>query len=191
MEALLKNDPICQKVEDFIKELHEKDIQLNPNARTFMISTTKGTNVWGKPIEVPCSLADKIASEMAQYQRTAYSETIAEALLAKSNAKDAPLEDLKNFTAYLNLRDSVHGKKSEIANTLFTLIEIAQANNLIDEIGLGSQIKALQEENLQLKERNASLHKLNTQLAEENTRLHRLFPDSKNQKGMTGDLLKP
>ncbi|MCL5948849.1 MAG: hypothetical protein M1490_00020 [Candidatus Bathyarchaeota archaeon] len=187
LDELLDNEPVYQKVEDFIKKLHEKNIQLSPKAQTFMVPTQK-TSVWGKPIQVSCTLSDAIAKEMAHYQRIIHSQTITEALLAKSQAKNATIEDVKNFTDYINMRSAVHGKKSEVANSLFLHIELAQTNNLVEEIGLESKLKSLEMENTSQKRLIESLEKLNKDLKKENDSLHKCLPNFQRGKTEVGDV---
>ncbi len=188
LDKILDNEPVFEKVEDFIKKLHEHDIQLNEKAQKFMVPLPK-SGVFGKTTEEH-ALSDIIAKEMAHYQRILYSENISNAFLTKSEAKDAPVEDVKNFVAYLNLKNVTHAKKSEVANKLFFHIELARTNNLIDAIGLGKKLKALEEENEDLKRKNANIQKVNDRLVRENTQFNRIFPDAMKDKSEVGDLGK-
>ncbi len=74
LDKILDNEPVFEKVEDFIKKLHEHDIQLNEKAQKFMVPLPK-SGVFGKTTEEH-ALSDIIAKEMAHYQRILYSENI-------------------------------------------------------------------------------------------------------------------
>lgn len=192
-ESLLKNDLIYKKIDDFIEQLHEKNIVLNPKAQTLMITENKGKDSWGKTIKESQSLANRIGEEMAYYQKINNSETMADAIVndwENGNNKNN-LEAMENFVRYLDVRSALRSRKIEVANNLFRYIELAYCNNLVEEIGLGNKLKAFEEENAQLKEKNAGLQKLNSQLVRENSDLQKYFPDNKKGKGMVGELASP
>ena len=65
----------------------------------------------------------------------------------------------------MNTLNALKKRRNDVVVALFDNIERADTNNLIDEIGLGKKLKALEEENLVLKERNEKLQKLNDKLA--------------------------
>jgi hypothetical protein len=178
-----KNNEIYQRIDDFIKQLHEKNIQLNHKAETIMITQTVGKETWGKPIKESVSLSSKIVEKMAHYQRIVASETMTEKMITEADGKE---EDFVRVRRYIDLRSAIRNQKNYVSNGLFDYIEQAYAQNCIDEIALGKKLRMLEDENVDLKRKNATLQKLNYDLARENTDLHRLFPDAKT--GLTGEL---
>lgn len=190
-EVLLKNDLIYKKVDDFIEQLHKKNIKLKPKAQTFMIIENKGKDAWGKTIKESQSLANRIGEEMAYYQKINNSETMADAIINESqngNKKNA-LEAMEDFVRYLDVRSALRNRKIEVGNNLFRYIEIAYTNDIIDEIGLGIKLKNLEEENTNQKRLIASLEKLNRDLKKENESLHKYIPNYKKRNTEVGDVI--
>ncbi len=174
-EDLTKEYEVFKKVDDFIKLFEEKNIQLKPKAQEIMITEDKADAE---------TLANKIAEEIAIYQKICGSERVIEKLLGSKQL------DGKDFVFHLNNRSDLRKQKLDVVNELFRLINLAYCNNLIEEIGLGKKLKFFEEENENLKRKNASLRKLNDRLLKENTRLHRLLPDALKGGGEVGELGK-
>jgi hypothetical protein len=182
-------DAIYEKVETFVKQIHEKDVILKPEAKTLIIERTMGKDFWGRTVKKAYSLADIIGEQIAQYIKinNAMVGTVA-FYSKKENKPDSIFSD--SFTTALDIMNGLKKRRDDVVIALFDNIERAQINNLIDEIGLGKKLKAFEEENEELKKKNATLQKLNDRLARENTRLHRLLPDAMEDKSEVGDLGK-
>ena len=60
-------DVIYEKVEAFVKQIHEKDIVLKPEAKTLIIERTMGKDFFGRTIKKAYSLADIIGEQMTHY----------------------------------------------------------------------------------------------------------------------------
>jgi hypothetical protein len=180
---------IYQKVDDFIKKLHEKNIKLNAKAQSIMITETKGKDTWGKPIKESHSLAELIGKKMASYQRIKNSELIVDSLLKHSEENaSSSLEATKEFIRDIHIRSATNQRKDDVANELFRYIEIAYTNDVIDEIGLGNKLKRLEEENTSQKKLIASLEKLNKDLKKETESLHKYIPNYKKRDTEVGDV---
>ncbi len=189
-EALLKNDLIYKKVDDFIEQLHENNIVLNPKAQTLMITENKGKNSWGKIIKESQALSNRIGEEIAYYQKVNSSEKMVDAIVkeSKSNFKKNNFKGMDNYVHNLNMRSELRNRKLEVADNLFRYIELAYCNNVVDDIGLGEKLKKLEEDNVNQKKLIASLEKLNKDLKKENDRMHKLFPDNNRGKTEVGTL---
>jgi uncharacterized protein YlaN (UPF0358 family) len=181
----IDTDQIYDKVDDFIKRLHEKDIALNPKAQTIIEEKTVGKDYWGRKIKKSFSLADLIVEEVSAYQEI---ESAKARVRAYYDAKKD--ESIDSFLLQLDMESALRRRKDDVACRLFENIEKAQVYGLIDEIGLGNKLKRLEEENLNQKKLISSLEKLNKDLKKENDRLHKLFPDNKRGKTEVGDLGK-
>ena len=182
-------NPIYEKVETFVKQFHEKDVALKPEAKTLIIERTTGKDFLGRAIKKDYSFADIIGEQIVQYIRiqNAMDETVA-FYSKKENKPDSMFSN--SFTTAMDIMRDLSKRRNDVVIALFENIERAQINNLIDEIGLGKKIKAFEEENEELKKKNANLQKVNDILARENTKLHRLLPDAMKDKGEVGDLGK-
>jgi hypothetical protein len=184
-----KGDLIYSKVEEFIKKIHDKDIELNPKAQSIMIVITTGKDTWGKPIKHSCSLAEVIGDDMAYYQRVKNGESIICCLVEESQKKTSDgLEETEEFIRNIHTRSALSGRKDDVANELFRYIELAYTNNAIDEIGLGIKLKKLEEENANQKRLIGSLEKLNKDLKKENESLHKIIPNYKKKGTEIGDV---
>ena len=60
-------NPIYEKVETFVKQFHEKDVALKPEAKTLIIERTMGKDFLGRTIKKDYSLADIIGEQIVQY----------------------------------------------------------------------------------------------------------------------------
>jgi hypothetical protein len=180
---------IYETVENFVKQFHEKDVALKPEAKTLIIERTMGKDFLGRAIKKEYSLADIIGEQIVEYIRiqNAMDETVA-FYSKKENKPDSMFSN--SFTTAMDIMRGLSKRRNDVVIALFENIERAQINNLIDEIGLGKKIKAFEEENEELKKKNANLQKVNDILAKENTKLHRLLPDAMKDKSEVGDLGK-
>jgi alpha-amylase/alpha-mannosidase (GH57 family) len=185
-----ETDLTIVKVEKFIKQIHEKDIELKPIAQTLMMTETVGKNTWGSAVKVSRSLADMIGEKMHAYQEILNAQIALESYVKATNEETVMFPYTQKLLNDLDMLRTVRKRQIDMASELFRYIEQAYSNNAIDEIGLGKKLKAFEEENEELKKKNASLQKVNDILARENTKLHRLLPDAMKDKGEVGDLGK-
>jgi hypothetical protein len=182
-------NPIYERVESFVKQFHEKNVALKPEARTLIIERTMGTKFLGRTIKKDYSLADIIAEHMAEYIKV--QELMDETVAFYSKPENKPTSILdSSFVNAMDIMNGLRKRRDDAVVRLFENLERADTNNMIDEIGLGKKLKFLEEENEDLKRKNANLQKVNDRLVRENTQFHRLLPDAMKDKGEVGDLGK-
>lgn len=180
-------NPIYEKVETFVKQFHEKDVALKPEAKTLIIERTMGKDFLGRTIKKDYSLADIIGEQIVQYIKiqNAMDETVA--FYSKPENKPPSIFS-DSFLTAMDIMNGLKKRRDDVVIALFENIEKVQIHNLIDEIGLGKKLKSLEEENVKLKEKNATLQKLNDKLAKDNETLRKYFPDTYKNKGEVGEL---
>ncbi len=175
---------VIAKAEEFVKRLHDKDIEINLEAQNFFLSKTE-KKTFGESQTRSMSLAALIAESMFLFQEAKDLELAINELYKEVN-KNSLLENQVNTAE--KIHSGSNRRVNESANTLFRYVEIAYCHNLIDEKGLTCKLKVLEEENAKLREKNANLQKLNDTLAKQNDDLQKYFPDSHKRNGEIGDV---
>jgi hypothetical protein len=180
-------NPIYEKVELFVKQFHEKNVALKPEASKLIIDRTMGKDFFGRAITKVYSLADIIAEQMAEYIKV--QELIDETVAFYSKPENKPTSMLDS--SFINAMDIINGywkRRHDVVIRLFENLERADTNNLIDEIGLGKKLKQLEQQNESKDRLIESLKKANKELKNENDQMHKLLPHFKTGEAHIGDV---
>jgi hypothetical protein len=169
------------KVEKFIKRLHDRDIELKPNAQKILVTVNTGRNALGIQFKNSRPLAEMIGEKMYDYQEVVNALDGFESYMKSAHPKTfiIPSPELMKD---LDTLSAIRTRQRNAASELFEYIEQAYSNSVIEEIGLGTKLASLEKENLELKEKNANLQKLNDQLIKKQSQVQRYFPDINNSE---------
>jgi hypothetical protein len=180
-EPIVYTDDIYERVTDFIKQIHEKDIMLNEKAKNTIVERTEGKDFWGKPIKKSYSVADIIGEQMSHYMEILSTEKSTIDFYQKKEKSEGQLKT-DSFLFKLDMMSAIKRQKDDIALRLFENIESAYINGLIDEIGLGKRLKELEQQVATKDRLIASLEKCNRELKTTNDQLRRYIPNFKGGK---------